>query len=271
MNHRNNLSAVSIGDACIDNYIVPTNQRKVGGNAANTAVYLARGGIRASYVGAVGDDADGKLICDRLRAEGVDISHVHARHGITAITDILLENGERQFLREEFGVGVDFKLDDEDISFCAQHTLAHQSILGLQWEFLPALKERGARISFDFSSPRRYPESFLRETLPLVEIAFFSASHLHTADEKSAWARELQAQGPRIVVLTFGADGSLAFDGRDLYLQSAFPTTVVDTCGAGDSFIGSFLARYLHGDPPAACLAFASRVAADAITHVGAW
>ena len=55
-------------------------------------------------------------------------------------------------------------------------------------------------------------------------------------------ARELQALGPRCVVVKRGEYGAAMFDGEDIFLTPAFPTfDVRDTTGAGDSFAGGFL------------------------------
>lgn len=58
----------------------------VGGAELNTAIGLARLGVRASYAGAVGDDPFGRMILERLRADGVNVEHVQvAREGSTGV------------------------------------------------------------------------------------------------------------------------------------------------------------------------------------------
>lgn len=55
-------------------------------------------------------------------------------------------------------------------------------------------------------------------------------------------AREIQALGPRCVVIKRGEYGAVMFDGEDIFLTPAYPTVdVTDTTGAGDSFAGGFL------------------------------
>lgn len=62
-------------------------------------------------------------------------------------------------------------------------------------------------------------------------------------------AREIQALGPRHVVIKRGEYGALMFSGDDVFLTPAFPTfDVRDTTGAGDSFAGGFLG-YLDSRP----------------------
>ena len=67
---------VAVGDNCVD-YYVQTRTGYPGGNPVNVAVYFTRLGGRAAYIGAVGTDEGGALICDGLRRKNVDISHIH--------------------------------------------------------------------------------------------------------------------------------------------------------------------------------------------------
>src|SRR5579863_10299182 len=51
----------------------------VGGQVATAVVTCARLGLRAKYIGTVGDDERGRLQMDSLRASGIDIEHVQQR------------------------------------------------------------------------------------------------------------------------------------------------------------------------------------------------
>lgn len=265
------IKAVSMGDNCIDNYLPPIGQRFVGGNALNVAVYLNRGNIRSAYVGAVGDDGNGRFIIHQLRCEGVDVSHTRVLPGITATTDVAIRGGDRVFVREEFGVVADYVLDEETLDFIAAHALVHVSILGATINHLDQFKNTGMLISFDYSSPDRYNEALLGKTLPLVDFAFFSAPHLRTNDEVTHFARSMHSCGPYVVIVTLGVRGSLAFDGANFYQQPAIKTKVVDTLGAGDAFIGLFLAYQLRGKTIPASLLRAAAGAAKTCSHLGAW
>ena len=51
----------------------------VGGQVATAMVTCARLGLRAKYIGTVGDDERGRLQMESLRASGIDIEHVQQR------------------------------------------------------------------------------------------------------------------------------------------------------------------------------------------------
>lgn len=263
--------AISIGDNCIDNYVRPAREPSAGGNAVNVSVHLKDAGVPSAYLGAVGDDAPGRWIVEQLRAQGVDVSHVHVLPGRTARSDVALDGVERIFLAEDAGVGMDLRLDANDFEFIAKHTLAHWSVLGPGLEAIGATHGRGVLTSLDYSSPDRYDEALLRETLPDIDYAFFSGSEIGNVAAAEAFARAKLALGPRLVVVTRGVEGSLAVDRRGAYYESAVPVEVVDTLGAGDAFIGWFLACRLLGRAVPDCLSAAAARAAQVCTHLGAW
>ena len=68
-----------------------------------------------------------------------------------------------------------------------------------------------------------------------------------------------------------GARGSLAYDGRRYYTQAAIECPVVDTLGAGDSYIAGFLYSYLQGLPMKRCMRAGAENAAVTIGYLGAW
>lgn len=90
-------------------------------------------------------------------------------------------------------------------------------------------------------------------------------------------ARALLAEGPRLVLLTLGAEGAIAFGSFGERSASAPRVDVVDTIGAGDAFSGAWLARWLQQERPlddaeavAEATAFACRAAALSCTRRGA-
>lgn len=262
-------AAVAVGDNCIDHYLPPINQSFVGGNAVNVAVALKRHGLAAAYVGAVGTDERGRWTLSALAGEGLDVSHVQVLPGLTGYTDVAVRDGDRIMMLEELGAMRDFKLDAASFAFIAAHELVHNTRAGQTVDYLPAFKAEGLAVSFDYS--QKPGATLLEATLPYVDLAFFS---LPGADHPRAeeLIRSLVGRGPQVFVVTMGAAGSLAFDGSRFYRQAAVPVPkVVDTLGAGDAFIGTFLAGWLEGRPLEAILGQAAVCAAETCTYLGGW
>lgn len=263
------VSAVCVGDNCIDRYLPPINRSFVGGNALNVAVYLQQHGVPSAYVGVVGDDADGRRVLDVLGLRGIDSTHVQVLPGQTAYSDIWLgQHGDREFVSEYLGPKPSAFLSPEAIHFIARHDLVHCTLLGGTAEDLPRIKQAGRpRLSMDYGE--RASPQFVQQTLTYVDLAFFSLPENQSSDA-GALAQRMFDAGPGLVIVTMGSRGSLAYNGEG-HFQPAVPVEVVDTLGAGDAFIGAFLAHYLRGSSLPECLAKAAETAAHTCTHYGAW
>jgi len=74
-----------------------------------------------------------------------------------------------------------------------------------------------------------------------VDYAFFSyGQHDKYIEDYMKWAKEF---GPKVVIVTLGDKGSIAYDGKEFYKEGIVEVPLVNTVGAGDSFI----AGYTHG------------------------
>ena len=75
----------------------------------------------------------------------------------------------------------------------------------------------------------------------------------------------------KIAVVTFGEDGSLAWDGERFYVGGIEKAEVVNTVGAGDSFIAGFLYGILNGKSVDECLKKVAEVAASVVQVFEPW
>jgi len=74
-----------------------------------------------------------------------------------------------------------------------------------------------------------------------------------------------------LVVVTRGELGSLAYDGDRVYSQGIVETSVVDTLGAGDSYIARVLYETQRGTELDETMRRASESAAETCGYYGAW
>ena len=224
-----------IGDSCVDHYDL-YDQALPGGNPVNFAVYFRRMGGEASFIGAVGSDSDGALVLRALEGKGVDVSHVQA--GPTSTTHVSVENGNRVFTAYDPGVMEQFALRPEDFAFIRAHDLVVSAPWGRCERELGRIRAMGLPIAYDCAD---LPfEQAAQTALPNADIAFFSDDVENEQDLKRT-VEAIYALGPSIVVAMRGARGSLAYDGSRYYAQAAIECPVVDTLGAGDSYIAGFL------------------------------
>ena len=262
-------SAVCVGDNCIDYYLPPINRDFIGGNALNVAVHMQTCGISTAYVGVVGNDADGQHILSVLAQKGLEISNLNTLPGKTAQTHIRLSpQGDRQFVYEYLGPQESLIFDDDALQFILGHRLIHTTQNGGVHLYLPHFRQsRQALVSFDFGE--RPAPDLIERTIGSVDVAFFSLPE-YLNDQAESLAREMFSRGPALVVVTLGAKGSLAFDGN-IYFESTPPIDTVDTLGAGDCYIGVFIANWLQQKTVSTCMQVATHSAAKVCQHYGAW
>ena len=233
---------VCLGDNCVD-YYDETGTPYFGGNPVNVAVYVSRLGGEAAYLGAVGTDSFGTQMKEAIAQKGVDVSHVQVQEGRTALTHVTIRDGDRVFGDYEEGVMADFRLREEDHLFISRFPLAVSGVWGHCENDLARIQDAGVTVAFDASDALEEPA--VQIAIPHKDILFLSDDKSDDASLKSVLAA-LWQQGPSIVVATRGEKGSMAFDGQVFYEEGIVPCKVVDTMGAGDSFIAGFLMKWLE-------------------------
>lgn len=260
------MRIAAVGDNCVDVYDY-LGKAFPGGNPVNVAVYMVRLGMPATYVGVVGQDQYGKLMKSSLENKKVDVSHLREAEGSTAVTKVELINGDRVLGDYFEGVLADFQLTEEEIAFLQEHDLVHSGIWGKIDKDLKRIKAGGPIISFDFAD--KLEHALVDNTLPGVDYAFFS----YDQDDEYIrnYIKTAQGKGPKVVVATLGENGSVAYDGQRYYQYGIVSVPVVDTMGAGDSYIAGFMKGVLEGMEIEQCMALGAQNAAVTIQYNGAW
>lgn len=257
------LRFAAVGDNCIDRFR-PSGMSLIGGNAVNVAVQLAHLGHASSYFGAVGEDPDGDRTIEALAAHGVDVVNMQRREGNTAFTLIdVLPSGERVFAYEDFGVCAGYRPTLEDLERLKQMDHVHIGWMDDHGALRKELCRAGVSVSQDISVNTE------SENLGVsgLAIAFGSAGE----DDQTAetMLQRLILDGAKLAVVTRGAKGATLSDGRRSVSIGVDPIEVIDTTGAGDSFIAGFLSSYLRQSDWEDCLNSGRRQAAKTCGHLG--
>jgi len=125
----------------------------------------------------------------------------------------------------------------------------------------------------------------LEKVLEYVDIVFSNESEAQTLGKKLNWGTDLpviaeklaahpkvNSARPRIVVFTQGADATIVFANGKV---TSYPTPlvasseIVDTNGAGDSFVGGFIAALIQGKDIEKSVAAGNYAAGTVIRHSG--
>ncbi len=264
------MKMIAVGDNVVDCYL-DQGLYYPGGNAVNVAVNCKRYGFDGcSYIGVFGDDDKARHIQRSLEQEGVTFHHSRFVKGISGQPRVRLIDGDRRFVggpKNTVQHTLKLKLTPEDLDFIAQHEICHTSCYSSIEEELPKIKQSSA-ISFDFSDYR--DRAYLEKVCPHIRFGFFTGSGLNDAQIKELMnlAQEL---GTEIVGVTIGEKGAVFLKDGVFYKVGTKPITVVDTMGAGDSFIAAFLTSYLKAGDMEQALDEAATRAAEACTFYGAY
>lgn len=260
------IRIAAVGDNCIDFYD-DTQEYYVGGNPVNVAVYIKRLGGEASYFGVVGTDGNGERVLRRLSEKGVDCSRVKKLEGTTAVTHIQLCGNERVFGEYEEGVLPQLKFSEEDLRFMAGHDIVVSGIWGYADSYFQRLKGYGAVTAMDFSTELK--DEMIDQIGAYVDYAFFSFEEGcgDVKDYMKAVSRKIRG----IVIVTRGEEGSIVYDGERFYEHGIRKCSVVDTMGAGDSFIAGFLYGMAEGRGIPKAMELGTESSSLTIGYQGAW
>lgn len=234
---------------------------KVGGAPANVCGAFVRLGGAASLITMLGQDAFGDKIFEYLCANGIDCSHVlRTRQANTSLAFVSRDKkGNRSFSFYR-NPGADMLLSADDVKeewfedcyalhFCSV-SLGDFPMRGAHKKAILSARKRGAIISFDpnlrfnlWDSPQKL-KAAVDEFIPECDILKISDEELEFITGKTDIydaAENLLSGNVKLLVYTKGNAGAMAFNARGSASSLAIQANVVDTTGAGDGFIGSFL------------------------------
>jgi fructoselysine 6-kinase len=270
------VRVTGVGDCGVDRYLNLGRDRP-GGITLNFAANARRLFPATDDVGvvtALGNDREAALVRRAIAELGLEACLVE-REGPTSIQYIDRHpSGEKIFVRYEQGVLGDYRIGARERAVIARSDVLMAVVYFQIQGFFDSVMDSpspGLR-AVDFGDlagvtggpgiVERYRERF--------HLGFFGLTSGDGAlvDELERLARHHR----QILVVTLGADGSLALGGeRRLTCPAVGVPRVVDTTGAGDTFAAGFLREYCASRDVARSLAHGAEEAAAAVQRVGAF
>jgi ribokinase len=258
-----------------------------GGSAANVAVWAQRAGLPTWFAGKIGRDRFGQLAQEDLAAEGVQAYFISTDAQLTGSVAVFVDQtGERSMVS---GRGADHYLLPSELPKKLLQDCGHLHLTA--WSFFTdpprtaarqaarVAREAGATISLDPGSFQLIGEmgvdTFLGYTQDLGMSVFmpnFEEGSVLTGEKEPRMIVERLAElyPACLIILTLDAEGALVFeDGVATHVPPA-EGQLTDATGAGDSFAGAFLARWLTGTGTLKATEFAILVSAWVIERLGA-
>ena len=280
-----------VGPGVFDAHSTPVERvaMRVGGDAANEALALARLGHAPALISKVGADAAGDFVLNTLTAAGVDTAPVVRDPDLDTSINIVLvrEDGERSFITGKTGslrrlalADILPALDAPALRGATVACLASLFVSPLLTipdtiRLFDALKARGLTLCADTTRPKH--GETIREACDMFSrLDYFfpnraEAAQLTGESDPDSAADALLDCGVRHVAVKLGADGCLLKSRDERHLIPAFPVArCVDTTGAGDTFAAAFIAALLENRSFADCGRFANAAASLCVESLGA-
>lgn len=235
-----------------------------GGKGLNQSVAAARAGASVAHIGACDSGAD--LCLDLMAQAGIDLTHVDTSFDVTGHAIIYLnKQGENQIV---ILAGANQQIDSAQIHTALaasgpQDWLIMQNETCGQLQAARIARQSGCKVAY---SAAPFDADQVATLLPELDL-------IAVNEGEAAAVQSLLGRGPEHwgaqVLITMGEKGARFFDGTRWFEQPAIQADVVDTTGAGDTFLGYFVAR-IDVDGIEQALATAARAASIQVSRPGA-
>ena len=243
-----------------------------GGKGLNQSIALASAGAKVQHAGKIGQD--GLFLKTFLKNAGVEVSKIDITEHPTGHAIIQVnQRGENSIVL--FG-GANQEITVEDVDnilheFNPGDYILLQNEISSMVEILQRASEMNLNIVFN-------PAPMEPEVLhyPLDGVKYFILNEIEgegfTGEKKPEQIiSKLLTTFPNAgVILTLGERGAYYADSEKNYFVPSQKVTVRDTTGAGDTFVGYFVAELVAGRAKEECLRRASQAAAICVSRPGA-
>ena len=267
---------VCLGEALID--LVPTVTgvglaaaetfvKAAGGAPANVAAGVARLGVSAGFMGAVGDDGFGHFLADTLAAAGVALPGLRfTKAAPTAIAAVSLRaDGDREFVfYGNPAAHAMYAPEDVDEAVIRHARILHFGTISLiggparaaTLHAIGVAHAHGVRVSFDPNlrlslwPDAEAARAGMRLGLSKANIVKISEDEVHFlqgdgCDTVEA-ARALWHPALELMAITRGTRGAIWLDPQHKGEEPGYRVAAIDTTGAGDAFMAGLLVGLLY-------------------------
>jgi len=245
-----------------------------GGQVASALVVCSRLGLRAKYIGTVGDDEAGRIQLESLRQTNLNLDDVEVRANCASQRAYIVidqSTGERTIFWSRPDC---LRIEPDRIT---PEKIAGSRMLHVDGHDTPAVekaaaiaRQRGIPVSVDVDTIYPGFDRVLPNVDYLVASTEFPEKWTGERDPLRALEKIQEKYNMRVAAMTLGAHGALAREGGRFIYSPGFVVTCADTTGAGDVFHGAFCYGVLAGRPLPEILEFSNAMAALNCTRLGA-
>ena len=274
------MKLLSFGEILWDVY---PDRKYIGGAPLNFAAHFSRHGGEVYMLSSLGDDELGNDALKVLRNWGISANYVSKSEYPTGRCLVALDENSvptYNLLENVAWDNITAENIDEDFDVLYFGTLALRDIKNRK-TLEKVLKKEYREIFCDVNlrTPFYSKESvnFVFENATIVKISDEELAEVlafvgidEDDFEKICFEIEKKFPNIKIVIITLGQKGAVAYDGSKMFRVPAVPCEVVSTVGAGDSFSASFLWKYMSDEAVEESLIHASKIASFVVSQYDA-
>lgn len=243
-----------------------------GGKGANQSVAIARAGAKVMHAGKIGKD--GIWIKEKLQKIGVDTSLIETVDEPTGHALIQVNAQGENAIIIHAGANESFSDTDIqkvlDLSESGDYLLLQNEINALD-KILQMSKKKGLKVIFNPAPMSTEVKNYPLECVDLFIINKIEGEVLTSQKDPEKIVAQIQSLYPQSkTVLTLGTEGVLYKDEEQCIKMPALKVKTVDTTGAGDTFIGYFLAELSQGKKIEECLQMGIKASSICVGGMGA-
>jgi sugar/nucleoside kinase (ribokinase family) len=253
-----------------------------GGSCANTIAAMGLMGANVCYSGRIGEDALGRAYTESLKSAcGHHALQRTPEHATGKCLSIISADAERTMLTD-LGASVtmpglgsfDQQIRSAGILHVTGYLLLGEPMASRCMEAIAVANQEEIKISIDLADPF-VVHACLEEMMHILEefasVVFLNADEAHAllgvGPEEAA---KRLSEDVEHVVVKIGKKGSIVCHGGQTHRIGIYPTTALDTTGAGDAYAAGYLYGLSQGWEPRRCGDLGSRVASLTVGQVGA-
>lgn len=241
--------AIAMADNCIDVYY-KLDRYYLTGNSIDFALnYKALGGD-VTEMTILGNDVFAMALSERLKEKEIPLRVIKQVDRPTGMATMDIEEGDKKHLHFEGNAMELIELSEEDLEYVKQFDIVYAERWAKIDRYIRKLKQPGQIWVYDFS--KRLELDSNDAILPYIDYAFFSYDR--DDDYIRNFMIKTKQKGTGCVIAMLGEYGSLAYDGNQYYEMDAEKVPVVNTVGAGDSYIAAFTYGVSLGETITECM-----------------
>lgn len=252
--------AIAMADNCIDVYY-KMDCYYLTGNSIDFALNYKDLGGDITEMTILGNDVFAMALEECLKEREIPLRVLKKTDKPTGMATMDIVDGDKKHLHFEGNAMEDIELSHEDLEFVKGFDIVYAERWAKVDRYIKELKQPGQIWVYDFS--KRLEQESNDKILPYLDYAFFSY------DKDDDYIRDFMVKtkekGTSVVIAMLGEYGSLAYDGVQFYELDAEKVEVVNTVGAGDSYIAAFTYGVSLGESIPECMARGKKRATEII------